>query len=254
MSERLLACSPSPFKLPKSNPLTVYEDKIKPMEGEDQAPKETGNEVSPMKLTSTPSRLMTTTPGLQTPKRYHPSPDDDFTSPNKMVINPNRIRSLQFDTPVKKAKLEEKNERGISGADADQIKFLPRELMQSVREKERKAMEDSDAGLSDAKLRIKMILHLPKLFQMIQLIFQSMNRSVLTKQELIHKIIANHCDIIDRREAEEQLKLLQELVPDFLSGKVSSSGDFLFCINKATKPESIHERLAEAKRGSLMEI
>lgn len=59
-------------------------------------------------------------------------------------------------------------------------------------------MEDRDAGVIEAKRRQQMIACLPKLFDMIHLIFQSMKRSVMTKQELMYKIIANHCDIVDK--------------------------------------------------------
>lgn len=43
-----------------------------------------------------------------------------------------------------------------------------------------------------------MIACLPKLFNMIHFLFQSINQTVITKEELIHKIIANQCDIVDR--------------------------------------------------------
>ncbi|XXG58116.1 hypothetical protein AAC387_Pa04g0506 [Persea americana] len=63
----------------------------------------------------------------------------------------------------------------------------------------------------------------------------------------VYKIIVNHPDRVDKEEVGEQLKLLQELVPDWISGKMSSSGDFLFCVNKTRSPKSIHARLAEAE-------
>jgi hypothetical protein len=43
-----------------------------------------------------------------------------------------------------------------------------------------------------------MIACLPKLFNKIHFLFQSIKQSVLTKEELIHKIIASHSDIADR--------------------------------------------------------
>lgn len=67
-----------------------------------------------------------------------------------------------------------------------------------IREKKRKAMEDRDSGIDEAKRRQKIMACLPKLFDMIHLIFQSMNRSVMTKQELMYKIIVNHRDIVDK--------------------------------------------------------
>lgn len=59
-------------------------------------------------------------------------------------------------------------------------------------------MEELDPAISQAKRRQRMIACLPKLFNMIHYLFQSLNRSVITKEELTHKIIAGHCDIADR--------------------------------------------------------
>lgn len=127
-----------------------------------------------------------------------------------------------------------------------------------IREKERKALEDKEAGAADVVRRQKLLASLPSTFDMILLIYQSLNRTVMTKQELIYKIIANHSKITDRGrvihppnihcyvfcikwtviettdlffgflgEVEEQLKLLQELVPDWISEKTALSGDLL---------------------------
>jgi hypothetical protein len=67
-----------------------------------------------------------------------------------------------------------------------------------LRDKERKATEERNPAISQAKRRQKMITNLPKLFNMIHFLVQSMNRSFITKEELVHKIIWNHCDMIDR--------------------------------------------------------
>jgi len=99
----------------------------------------------------------------------------------------------------------------------------------------------------------------PKLFDMMRLLFQSIRRSVITKEELIHKIVAGNLDIVDRskgllyfhhykennssvlcssnlisfpffpcaEEVEEQLKLLQELAPEYISEQLCLSGDIL---------------------------
>ncbi|KAH9292498.1 hypothetical protein KI387_042315, partial [Taxus chinensis] len=97
-----------------------------------------------------------------------------------------------------------------------------------VHEKQIKNLDDCRLGVSAAKRRQQMLACLPKLFNMIRDIFRSIKRSVITRQELIHKIISNHCDVTDRSEVEEQLQLLQELVPDWISGRTSTSGDFLY--------------------------
>ena len=67
-----------------------------------------------------------------------------------------------------------------------------------IREKEQKAKEESDPAVSQAKKRRHMIACLPKLFNKIHFLFQSRRQSILTKEELMHKIIASHSDIVDR--------------------------------------------------------
>ncbi|XWS76277.1 hypothetical protein CRYUN_Cryun01aG0161500 [Craigia yunnanensis] len=208
-------------------------NEIKPLKTEDGSPTKAGFILStPAKLASTPARLMTATPTLQPQKRCYMSPDEVSSSlSNKLVRRPPRTRSLKFDTPVKEEKIvDEVHEMAGKPVDNDEddvLSVLPESLLHSIREKERKAMEEQDPAISLAKRRKRMIACLPKLFNMIHFLFQSIKRSVITKEELVHKIIAGHCDIADRREVEEQLKLLQELAPEWISEKMASAGDLL---------------------------
>ncbi|KAL6953539.1 hypothetical protein U1Q18_045717 [Sarracenia purpurea var. burkii] len=179
------------------------------------------NEISSPVATSTPVELLGATPALQSPKRRYMSPDDKSTSsPSKLATRPVAIRSLKFSSPVKNSK---------------------------IGEKERKALEENDPAISQAKRQQQMIASLPKLFDMIRYLFQSIRRSVLTKEEFMNKIMASHLDIVDKREVEEQLKLLQELVPEWIYEKSASSGDLLICVNKISCPESVRARLVEEK-------
>ena len=43
-----------------------------------------------------------------------------------------------------------------------------------------------------------MMTQVPRLFDMIRLLFQSIRRSVITKEELIYKLLAGNLEIIDR--------------------------------------------------------
>ncbi|KAK7345786.1 hypothetical protein VNO77_16397 [Canavalia gladiata] len=201
---------------------------------------------TPAKLVSTPSRLMTATPALLPPKRHYMSPDDNSaSSPNKLARRPPRSRSLKFDTPVKNKETVNEDNAGGLPIDDDIFEILPQNLIQSIREKERNAMEERDPAISQAKRRQKIIASLPKLFNMIRVLFHK--RSVVTKEELVSKIISSHSDIVDRSEVEEQLNLLLELVPEWISEKLASSGDFLFCMNKLSNPETVRASLEEAK-------
>ncbi|GAV90180.1 CDT1 domain-containing protein [Cephalotus follicularis] len=205
-------------------------------------------QTTPAKLVLTPARPMTATPALHPPKRSYMSPDgDSISTPIKLVRRPPRSRSLKFDTPVKNKKFVDEVSKMEGGLVDDDDDILPEDLLESIREKERRAIEERDPAISQAKRRRQMIAFLPKLFNMIHFLFQSIKRSIITKEELIHKIIASHCDLVDRKEVEEQLNLLLELVPEWISEKLASGGDLLVCINKMSSVESIRIRLAEAK-------
>ncbi|MQL75852.1 hypothetical protein Taro_008230 [Colocasia esculenta] len=239
ISKKLLL-APSHIRLSSVRPDATKEETVEKVNSVDGSPKKDASMGTPAKAISTPARLISITPQLQTPKRCRPDTIDDST-PVKTLRRPTRTKL--FTTPVKKTKTEDEE---CEAAADDVLQFLPKALLQSVREKEWKAREDQEAGVAEAEKRQRILAYLPKLFDMILLIFQSLGRSVITKQELIHKIVANHYDIVDRSEVEEQLVILQELAPDWISGKTASSGDFLFCVNNTSSPEDVRRRLSEA--------
>ncbi|CAH9074453.1 unnamed protein product [Cuscuta epithymum] len=199
----------------------------------------TTEERTPAKPVST-TGVMTSTPTPQPPpRRGYMSPQGDSSKPpNKLLKRP-----LNFDSPVK----NEVSEAGAcSSAYRDMLGVLSENLLESIREKERKTLEERNPVISQAKWRKQMIAGLPKLFDTIYFLFQSIQRSVIRKQELMDKILANYIDIIDSREAEEQLSLLYVLAPEWIYEKMSLSGDLLVCVNKIQSPDSIRMRLADA--------
>ncbi|KAI3449756.1 hypothetical protein Pfo_006421 [Paulownia fortunei] len=207
---------------------------------------------TPVDLASTPAKLMSATPMLHPPKRCYMSPDDNsYRSPSKLLRRPPPNRPLKFDTPVKSVKVDDDFGRRENLSTGDDIfDILPEALLQSVyiiREKERLASMEQDPAISQAKWRRQMIASLPKRFDMIYYFFQSIKRSVVTKEELIQKIIDGDLDVVDRREVEEQLRLLQEFAPEWIYEKSVSSGDLLIRVNKISSPEAIRTRLSEAK-------
>ncbi|XP_023900925.2 CDT1-like protein b [Quercus suber] len=249
-NEKCLAVHASPAHFPQSCPPATPSKEIDAMNNENGSPAEIANiHLTPAKHVLTPAGLMNVTPTLYPPKRCYMSPEDDSTSsPNKLIRRPPCSKSLKFDTPIKNGNIgDEMDDTGCVSVDNDVFDILPENILQSIIEKERKAVEERNPAISWAKWRRQMIASLPKLFNMIHFLFQSIKRSVITKEELIHKIIASHCDIVDRREVEEQLNLLIELVPEWISEKLASGGDLLFCINKMSRPESLRARLEEAK-------
>uniref|UniRef100_J3LVT2 CDT1 Geminin-binding domain-containing protein n=2 Tax=Oryza brachyantha TaxID=4533 RepID=J3LVT2_ORYBR len=206
------------------------------------------SEGTPAKFVSTPVRLMAETPVLQTPKRPVSSTSCD-TPPLKLAKR--SARTKLFMTPTKDAGDldEEKQSTSASALDGDDelLSFLPKSLLQSVKSKEKRALEEKQTGFADRIKREKLIASLPSIFDIIFLIYQSRQRSVMTKQELIHKIIASNPKIVDRGEVEDQLRLLEEIIPDWISEKTARTGDVLCCVDTAMSQAEIRQRLYAAE-------
>ncbi|PKI50179.1 hypothetical protein CRG98_029423 [Punica granatum] len=223
------------------------------LKNEDNTPVRTPHvESTPPKLALTPVSIMASTPALNPPpKRSCLSPEDGPTStpPSKLLRRLPRNRSLKFDSPMKSGRVQEE----MSLADDDVtssdevLDILSDDLVQSIREKERKALEERDPAISRAKRRREIIASLPKLFNTVLFLFQSSKRCVITREEIIYQIIASRLDMVDRKEVEEELEMLKELAPEWISEKVASSGDMLFRVNKAVSPSTIRAQLMEAK-------
>ncbi|CAF2096450.1 BnaA05g11560D [Brassica napus] len=218
---------------------------------------------TPPECASTPARVYSTSLAARLQKRSSgdTSPDDVSADPPAKLARRSSLsssRSLNFDSFTE----EEEADMDATNADEDNdqvpeedessddeiLSILPDKLRQSIKEQERKAIEDANPAISEAKRRRKMIACLPKLFNVIHYLIQSIRRWVITKEELVHKIIAGHSDITDRKEVEEQLILMQELVPEWISEKRSSSGDLLVCINKLASPQTIRSHLEEENK------
>ncbi|GMH25772.1 hypothetical protein Nepgr_027615 [Nepenthes gracilis] len=205
---------------------------------------------TPARLVSTPARLMAATPLNQEKRCCYMSPDDGMIAlPNKLLRRSDTVKSLKFDPPEDDTGFQDQANQAKGSFDDSEIDFLPEDLLRSIREKEQRIMEEQDPAISQAKRRKELISRLPKLFDMIHLLFQSINRTVITKEELIYKIIGGggHLDIVDRGEVEEQLKLLQNLAPDYLSEQLCLSGDTLLRLNRSSSAASIRAKLLDAK-------
>ncbi|WVZ84146.1 hypothetical protein U9M48_031207 [Paspalum notatum var. saurae] len=206
------------------------------------------SEGTPAKFASTPVRLMASTPDLKTPKRPISAAGYD-TPPLNMVKK--SARTKLFTTPTKSASnMQGENQSAIvSAVDSDDelLSFLPQSLLQSVKQKEQRVLEEKESGYADKFKRQKLIASLPSIFDVIFLIYQSRQRSVMTKQEMIHKIIASSPKIVDRSEVDEQLTLLKELVPEWISERTARSGDVLCCVDATLSQADIRQRLYAAE-------
>ncbi|CAO2034114.1 unnamed protein product [Urochloa humidicola] len=205
------------------------------------------SEGTPAKYASTPVRLMASAPDLMTPKR--PISAAGFGAPTLKMAK-GSARAKLFTTPTKVASsMDGENQNTATSAveSGDELlSFLPQSLIESVKQKEQRAME-KETGFADQVKRQKLLAFLPSIFDVIFLIYQSTQQSVMTKPELIHKIVASSRKIVDRSEVEEQLTLLKELVPEWISEKTARSGDVLCCVDSTLSQTDIRQRLYAAE-------
>ncbi|CAI0377115.1 unnamed protein product [Linum tenue] len=181
------------------------------------------------------SIICTTTPAASCPpRRCYMTPGDDegdnddviYSSANKLTRpHPVRTRSLKFDT----------NPDDVS-ADKNNV-AVPKSPATMVRE------NDNEEEGAERPCQQEMMASLPRVFNTVQSLFQFGRGSVMTKEEVIHKIIAQHLDVVDKGEVEEQLKLLAELLPEWISEKTAFSGDTVFYINKTASAEAMRARI-----------
>ncbi|CAN6842798.1 unnamed protein product [Brassica oleracea] len=216
---------------------------------------------TPPEFASTPSWLFSAA-CLQKRSSGDTSPDDVSTDPPFKLARRcllSSSRSLNFDSYTKDKKAVDVayiDQVPVEDDDDEILSILPDDLdnryyILLIKEQETKAIEESNPAISEAKRRRKMVACLPKLFNVIHYLIQSIRRWILTKEELVHKIIAGHSDITDRKEVEEQLVLMQELVPEWIYEKRSTSGDLLVCINKLASPQTIRSQLEEENKKAL---
>lgn len=85
----------------------------------------------------------------------------------------------------------------------------------------------------------QMSIQLPDLVSLVHHIFQSVNFSPITKEELVHKIILDSLDVVDRREVEEQIGILEKQVPDWICRLPAPSGDVLYKIKKMSDLDTV---------------
>ncbi|XP_076926817.1 CDT1-like protein a, chloroplastic [Bidens hawaiensis] len=196
-------------------------------------------DATPVKMVSTPFSA-TPAQSARPPVRRFTTPDQDSVMhPSKLTRRASGKRSITFDTPVK-------NKMPLDEDDDYLSDILSDDLLASIKENELKVLEENDPEISQAKWRKKMVAGLPKLFDTLWFYFQSVKRTIVKKDELMNMLTSSQVEIIDKKEAEEQLRLLQEIAPEWIYEKVASSGDILCCVNKISSSESIRTRLSNA--------
>lgn len=222
------------------------------------------SKVTPAKHSSIINTFITETPTLQTPKRPVPTTLEKFTSEDtelaSEIESANSVRrSLLFGPPEVDGSLSDWDACTSARSGVHSHAYIKTTSSRStpgddVFESVTNQASDSAISVSEnhciseagQEKHVISLGCLLDMFDTICVILRSTDCSCITKQELVHKIILNNLDIEETREVDEQLQLLEVLVPDWIYKKATSNGDCFYCIKKAFDEESIRARLVEA--------
>ncbi|CAI9767410.1 unnamed protein product [Fraxinus pennsylvanica] len=211
---------------------------------------------TPMKVASPENdNLIVETPAQSTPMRLI-SPnrsvltcEDECKTATSQNCTPGSLtakRSLDFYT------LDGDNTSQDFSTDENEMEHsesvcstLPQMKMKGCKVEESSCYIGDDHELNQKKLNSlkQTSICLSDLVLLIHHIFQSVSFRSITKEELVHKIILNNCDIDDSSEILMQLEQLEKLVPDWFYKKFAPCGDLLYNVKKTSDLNSVCERI-----------
>ncbi|GKV13864.1 hypothetical protein SLEP1_g24829 [Rubroshorea leprosula] len=196
---------------------------------------------SPIQVLTTSDSSMIETPGQVTPKKLIPSTDDKPMNKDSQwkACNKSTKRSLDF-TSVK----GDKSTLSSTVDGSDYPTALIDEITQTTESKS--LISENNLICSPESPKNQKASCLADLVPLIHRIFQSVNRTSITREELVHKIIINNLDIVERGEVEEQIELLEKLAPDWICRNLAPGGDILYNIRKFSDLNSVQARLVSS--------
>ncbi|XP_011035404.1 PREDICTED: CDT1-like protein b [Populus euphratica] len=188
---------------------------------------------------SSAGKLLLETPAQSTPRRAMHSSDDKHkdTTGQKQTLSckpAKRVLDFSYMEADKGASeyyefLHDSSAQPLAGSSS---------LLKKVEGSLGHSSVDQKTCQSDT-VHQQMSIQLPDLVSLVHHIFQSVNFSPITKEELVHKIILDSLDIVDRREVEEQIGILEKRVPDWICRLPAPSGDVLYKIKKMSDLDTV---------------
>ncbi|XP_034890319.1 CDT1-like protein a, chloroplastic [Populus alba] len=188
---------------------------------------------------SSVDKLLLETPAQSTPRRAMHSSDDKHkdTTSQKQTLSckpAKRVLDFSYMEADKGASeyyefLHDSSTQPLAGSSS---------LLKKVEVSLGHSSVDQKTCQSDT-VHQQMSIQLPDLVSLVHHIFQSVNFSPITKEELVHKIILDSLDVVDRREVEEQIGILEKRVPDWICRLPAPSGDVLYKIKKMSALDTV---------------
>lgn len=188
---------------------------------------------------SSVDKLLLETPAQSTPRRAMHSSDDKHkdTTGQKQTLSckpAKRVLDFSYMEADKGASeyyefLHDSSTQPLAGSSS---------LLKKVEGSLGHSSVDQKTCQSDT-VHQQMSIQLPDLVSLVHHIFQSVNFSPITKEELVHKIILDSLDVVDRREVEEQIGILEKRVPDWICRLLAPGGDVLYKIKKMSALDTV---------------
>ncbi|CAN6287879.1 unnamed protein product [Urochloa humidicola] len=195
------------------------------------------------------SPLLVGTPAMQTPKRPLPTPLEKPGATCGHISEPRSAssarRSLKTSLKFEGGSLSYDDGMGHEAAAKRDMFSEDSSSSKSLEEKEPVSFTDKDKSNQGPVETQEKIASLRTTFDIVCDISHSSKNSLITKQELFHNILANNLEIEETGEIEEQLHILEDLAPDWISKKVINGGDILYSIEPIADQNSVRARLVE---------
>ncbi|CAI5530155.1 unnamed protein product [Closterium sp. Naga37s-1] len=134
------------------------------------------------------------------------------------------------------------------GSDSEILSRLPQGLVSSVRKREEQQRAEATDEARQARRRRLLLAELPLLTDMVVALFASCRAAVLPHRDLVVRLVANHSKQTNQEEIEEQLKLLEEIAPDWLCAKMSLRGEKLYRLSKVVMAAHVKARVKDEQK------
>ncbi|CAI5969696.1 unnamed protein product [Closterium sp. NIES-65] len=134
------------------------------------------------------------------------------------------------------------------GSDSEILSRLPQGLVHSVRKREEQQRAEATDEARQAQRRRLLLAELPLLTDMVVALFASCRAAVLPHRDLVVRLVANHSKQTNQEEIEEQLKILEEIAPDWLCAKMSLRGEKLYRLSKVVMAAHVKARVKDEQK------
>lgn len=197
--------------------------------------------------------LMIDTPAQMTPKRSISDCDNNIKSMSRkqcQSCEKPAKRSLDFSSPKGDRSSMDRSEtcKHVHDFSPCSLKLVEEKNLSGEaaglhQENERGHLSKDQISANRSLRMCQDLSHLNGIAATVNYVFQSVGCSSITREELVHKIIMNNFEVLERKEVEEQIDFLGKLFPDWFCRRSTHSGDIIYSIREGTSLESITSRL-----------